>query len=206
MTLGITLIGCGRKKLAPSSDGVGHAARDLYTGNVFRARRAYAERRSCAWFIVSGLHGLLLPNELVQPYDFTLTDAPWLDRCGWALAVASDLLAQLPERAREDLTVIELHAGAAYVDPLTPVLQALGFVVQLPVARLGVGEQLAFYKNADPSSSQPREQPDRLTMQNARLAGGILRSYGKCGHVGDDGAVCERAEGHRGAHEPAATP
>jgi hypothetical protein len=42
--------------------------------------------------------------------------------------------------------VVEIHAGAEYVDELGPMLEQQGAIVELPLAGLQIGEQLSWYK------------------------------------------------------------
>jgi hypothetical protein len=78
------------------------------------------------------------PDELVAPYDETLTDKGRRDRRVWA-----DLV--LVQLGRYDY---EVHAGAAYADyGLRSGLISAGAQVTMPTEGLRQGEQLAFYRN-----------------------------------------------------------
>ncbi len=60
----VGLISCGKAKLAHPA-----AAKDLYTGALFRLSRAWIESRCPEWAIISALHGLVLPGQIIAPYD-----------------------------------------------------------------------------------------------------------------------------------------
>lgn len=65
----ILLVGCGKSKLPHPA-----AARDLYTGNLFRSARGYAEASGRPWLILSALHGVVEPEHEIDPYDLTMAD------------------------------------------------------------------------------------------------------------------------------------
>lgn len=97
-----TLIGCGARKLPHPAP-----ARDLYTGSLFRAARGYAEATGRPWAIASALHGVLLPDQEVEPYDVRLPTRE-AERDAWGERVA----AQLWDLGWRGL--VEIHAGHDY--------------------------------------------------------------------------------------------
>lgn len=142
----IILVGCGKSKCDRFA-----AARDLYTGPLFVARRQYAEsqRVKTTWYIVSALHGLLSACDLLLPYDLTIKKMEVADRYGWALQVVLDLLGQLPLRltARQLRQVhVELHMGADYAELLGPIILAAGMSYSWPVQGMSQGKQLQYYR------------------------------------------------------------
>lgn len=64
----IALVGCTKGKLPARAP-----ARDLYVGDLFAKARAYAQTFD-AWYVLSARHGLVLPDEVIEPYDVTLGD------------------------------------------------------------------------------------------------------------------------------------
>lgn len=135
----IVLIGCVRGKLAHRAP-----AQRLYTSPLFRKRQSYAARSGKPWFILSAKHGLLTPDELVEPYDMKLTDMDALGRAWWGLRVARELELKLcPRHVLQDL-VVEIHAAAAYLQALDS-LEDAGARIEAPLAGLGIGQQLAWY-------------------------------------------------------------
>jgi hypothetical protein len=64
----IALVGCGSAKTDHPAP-----ARELYTGAMFQSGVGYAESRTKNVFIVSGKHGLLSLDHVVEPYDYKLT-------------------------------------------------------------------------------------------------------------------------------------
>lgn len=144
----VYLLGCGSKKRPAGWSG---AAEDLYTGSLFKAKQAFANRVGARWWIVSAKYGLLDRSTIVQPYDLTVGD---LDRCSrslWALKIAQDCLVALcwdGSSWSEDPQNfdIHLHMGREYADPTEVSLRTAGFVSVLrPVEGLGQGEQMRWY-------------------------------------------------------------
>jgi hypothetical protein len=102
------------------------------------------ERTCDRWFILSAKHGLVDPDQVLDPYDETLRGSPVVARRVWSSKVI-----QAIEQALGDLTgcVIELHAGSDYLEHgLTAGLKERGAVLERPAKGLQLGRQLAFYK------------------------------------------------------------
>jgi hypothetical protein len=51
-------------------------AQDLYTSAVFVGRRAWVEQSCDRWFILSAKHGLVDPEQVLEPYDESLVGKP----------------------------------------------------------------------------------------------------------------------------------
>jgi diadenosine tetraphosphate (Ap4A) HIT family hydrolase len=62
----ITLVACCGPKLTKPAP-----AADLFVSSLFKKDRTHAERRG-RWFVLSALHGLVDPTEVIAPYDVTL--------------------------------------------------------------------------------------------------------------------------------------
>ena len=67
----IALIGCGKSKV-DLDDGETVPAKDLYDSTYFRLKREFAETCCDKWRILSAKHGLLAPDEEIEPYDASL--------------------------------------------------------------------------------------------------------------------------------------
>lgn len=75
----LIVIGCGSAKLQRPA-----MARNLYTGQLFVARRNYAEATSVPYLIASAKHRLITPSHVVEPYDMRLpTDRSELRTWAW---------------------------------------------------------------------------------------------------------------------------
>ena len=94
-------------------------APDLYVSPLFRAARAYAERRygPDGWLILSGRHGLVHPNQVLAPYDLSLRQLTRSERAAWGDRVAVELTDRFPPG-----TVLWFHAGALYRAAIAPVV------------------------------------------------------------------------------------
>jgi hypothetical protein len=137
----IILIGCVSQK----TTGPYHLqAQDLYTSPLFKKRRAYAERSGKPWFILSALHGLVPPERVLAPYDFTMAQHTARSRKEWALQVALDLY-KVTAGTGDVNRLVEVHAGAAYTEPLHRPLAAASFTMLTPLKGMKIGEQLAWY-------------------------------------------------------------
>ena len=118
------------------------AAKDLYSSARFRKARAYAESLGDPWFILSAEHGLVAPDEWLAPYERYLPDTPREYRRVWGewVVVRLDLL--LGGLAG---TVVELHAGESYVQPILAALKRRGAVVERPLQGLTSGRWQGWY-------------------------------------------------------------
>jgi 5-methylcytosine-specific restriction endonuclease McrA len=88
-------------------------AADLYISPLFVGRREIVERSCDRWFILSALHGLVAPEELVAPYDQTLSAASRRERRRWSAQVVAALREELDQLRG---ITFEIHAGSAYTD------------------------------------------------------------------------------------------
>ncbi|MDV2474339.1 hypothetical protein F8M49_01050 [Rhodococcus zopfii] len=118
------------------------AAKDLYVSPLFTRQRSYAENTGLPWFILSAEHGLVAPDEWLAPYERYLPDTPPSYRAAWGRWVAERL--ELLTGALRD-RVIEIHAGAAYLEALSPHLLAKGAAIRTPLEGLSMGRRLSWY-------------------------------------------------------------
>lgn len=155
MTPDVILIGCTKAKRSEPA-----AARDLYDeSDLFRRRRAYAEASGVPWAVLSARHGVVDPDRVIAPYDFTIRQRLTGDRDarGWAIGAlqscfflagrhAVKLPGELFARFVEPLTV-EVHAGIDYVRALELAVASFTADITLvhPVAGMSIGEQKAWY-------------------------------------------------------------
>jgi hypothetical protein len=134
----VVLVGCVRtKRTAPS------AASELFASPLFEGRRRYAVASGLPWYILSAKFGLLAPDDVIGPYDVYLAEQSTGYKNAWGQFVTAQL-----EQHERDLSgrTIEVHAGAAYVEPLQAPFAARKVMLIAPLARLRQGEQLAWYK------------------------------------------------------------
>jgi hypothetical protein len=70
----LIIIGCSALKLDYPSP-----AKDLYTGVIFKKSLNLANRIGGDIYILSGLHGLITPDTIIEPYEFGL-EGPIFDQ------------------------------------------------------------------------------------------------------------------------------
>lgn len=113
-------------------------ARDLYTSPWFTKARAYIERQGAEWFILSAEHGLISPDQVIAPYDRTLSKMGAGARRLWGARVVEAMAA----RIEKDAPLIVL-AGRKYREPIWPSIKHRASV---PMEGLGIGDQLSWLK------------------------------------------------------------
>jgi hypothetical protein len=131
----ITLIACCGAKLdldeAP--------AEEMYISQLFKKSLAEAKRNhSQGIFILSAKLGLVELDQVIEPYDLTLNRQSKNFRKTWAAGVAAQLHSKLIEG--DTLTIL---AGRSYRDELIPLISE-SWEIEVPMAGLGIGEQLAW--------------------------------------------------------------
>ena len=139
----VVLVSCVGQKLDTPA-----AAGDIYTSALFRGMRMYAERHSSRWFILSALHGVLSPEQVIEPYEQTLNRMGTKDRRQWAAGVRGRLSEIL--HPGQSITVL---AGERYREGVVPFLRERGFHVEVPMEGLRIGEQLRWLKERNSDGS-----------------------------------------------------
>lgn len=129
----IYLVACASAKLAHAA-----AARDLYDSALFTKSRAFAERASDRWYILSAKHGLVAPDAVLEPYDMTLSRLGVAARRSWAGKVLRQLCSRVHEGDR-----VTFLAGKRYREFLEGPLRVTGLEVRIPLEGLRIGEQLS---------------------------------------------------------------
>lgn len=160
----LTLVACGKTKLD-------HAAKaeDLYTGNLFRARRRWAEAHGDAWAILSAKHGVTSPSRVLEPYDKSLAGSKKRVREGWASTAAADLV-----RTYGTPELVRIHAGAAYARVLCWELERRGIAVEWISEGLQVGEQLRQLNELVAGLEAEAAAPKATTLEITTTAGETL--------------------------------
>lgn len=148
----VILIGCVKRKLPTAA-----LARDLYASPLFHRGRAYAERAGVPWFILSAQHGLVAPDDELEPYDLRLSATSRQYRREWGGGVVAALRKAL---GSIDGLSIEIHAGSAYVDSIRDELRSAGATVVEPLAGLALGPRLAWYGDRAIAPAPPVPAPD----------------------------------------------
>jgi len=132
----VGLVACVKAKRAVRSP-----AGELYNSSLFRKASAYCAATYDRWAILSAKYGLIWPDTLIDPYDLTLKTYTANQRRVWAQGVVAQL--QAWEAATGVQPVYYFHAGKNYREYLLPAFA--GRAVE-PLAHLGIGQMLAWYK------------------------------------------------------------
>jgi len=165
----VGLVSCGKDK----ADGP-RAARDLYTSPYFRKMRGHVETECDDWRILSALHHLVHPDQILAPYEVTLKDMTREEQRQWAETVVERVKAALPDVGK---IVLEVHGGAEYTRDLVALLRSLGYEVEVPVPSLPIGKRMQWYdrhmrRRSAVGELDRKERAPRSGMCTMRLAEG----------------------------------
>lgn len=132
------MVSCSKLKLDR-----GAPARDLYVSPLFRGSRRYVELACDEWGILSARHGLVLPDQVIEPYDVSLSGYSRETRLTpeqyreWLLRTFDQVAARW---GRHVLYIV--LAGRGYARALE------GFPhVELPLKGLALGPRLAWLRD-----------------------------------------------------------
>jgi hypothetical protein len=112
-------------------------ARELYCSQWFQKARAFVERQGRDWFILSAKYGLVAPDQVIEPYNETLSEKTVAERREWS----NKVIQELRTRCTPGTSVVIL-AGEKYREFLLPALLDLGCNVEVPMTGLARGPQL----------------------------------------------------------------
>lgn len=158
----IHLVGCVKTKRSEPAP-----AQDLYISDLFKKRRAYVQSAGGRWFILSAQHGLVAPDDVLEPYDMALKEQPAQYRERWGRQVVEALLERLGSLEGR---LFEVHAGATYADALRQPLTAAGGRLVLPLAGLAQGQQLSWYLQRSAAAVRGKPGLDEIEAAVAALA------------------------------------
>lgn len=123
----IGVVGCSNMKRSEPC-----AAKDLYVGQLFIKSKQLFELMGIKWVVLSAKHGLVMPDQIIEPYNVTLNTMGAKERRAWVNSTREQLEATFPKG-----TVYYATAGVRYREALEP------FPHHAPLRGLGIGEQLA---------------------------------------------------------------
>jgi hypothetical protein len=132
----VYLVGCGKAKLRRPA-----RAKNLYTGNLFRAAREHAEQHGTSWRILSARYAAVSPETVIKPYDQRLTRD--LDVLRWSMSATNSLVREFGRDAE-----FVCLAGRDYAYPLWAEFERQGLRLSMPLDGLQVGQRLAWFKRA----------------------------------------------------------
>ena len=136
----VVLISCGARKLDHAAP-----ARDLYTGSLFKAARRAAETIAKEWGIISARHGLVLPDQMVRPYEQRLDSYTLAELGAWAIITRDAIRSHWPGRS------FIVLAPALYCSCVE------GLPAEFPLRGLGIGLQLHVLRQMANAGSWPQQ-------------------------------------------------
>lgn len=128
----LVLVGCGKTKLARSAP-----AKDLYVSPLFQKARAYAENHGDAWAVLSAKHFVLMPDDMIEPYDLALADLDKDRLRQWQIHVNFTLRTKWPQ---EDWRYVALVGGPYKIGFQWP----SRLPAEFPLDGFAIGERLRF--------------------------------------------------------------
>jgi len=124
------LVSCVGEKLPRAAP-----AGELYQSAWFKKAKTYAGQAGDHWAILSAKCGLVIPEQVIDPYDKTLNSMPQIEREQWARWTYRHIRDTIPDEAH-----IIILAGKKYREHLIPLLKS--YTVSVPMRGLGIGQQL----------------------------------------------------------------
>ena len=152
--------GAARVLLLGSSGPTGVAAgpvAGLFSSEGFARARDDALAAGVPWFVLSAKHGLLDPDDVVGPYEVQLGDQSSGYRSAWGEWV----VAQLADRLQLDGTVVEVHGGVDFAQPL-----------RHPLALRGAGLEIALPATWREPGADPADEAAANVLSGADVLGG----------------------------------
>lgn len=134
----IALVSCSKQKCSHSA-----SAQHLYTSALFKAASAYASRIGSEWYILSAKHGLVAPEETLEPYDLCLEQLTKPQQEVWAKKVTERIVILSPPPGE-----IVILAGSLYGNYLAAMLSTRGYRISKPLKGLSQGHRLKWLKDA----------------------------------------------------------
>lgn len=131
-TLVVGIVGHGRAMATTP-----RLAADAYTGQGFQTARRWADACTDSWVIVCPRHGIVTPDQLVEPYVAELAKLSIRERIDWGKATMSAILARFAGLPVRFVAV----AGEPYVE----LLRNQGTRIESPLRGLSFGERLAWF-------------------------------------------------------------
>jgi hypothetical protein len=113
-------------------------AKDLYRSPLFSKSRKLAEARGFGYSILSAKHGLVAPEEIIEPYDQTLKGASKGYKAEWGRQVADSI-----KNTLRDNDILIFFAGNDYVDPIKELLDTSQWRICLPLHSFSLGTRLS---------------------------------------------------------------
>lgn len=167
----VYLITCTRTKSSTKT-----FAKQLYKSSAFQAARKVAEKYGDLWFILSAKHGLVCPEDQIEPYDLSLLSLSHIQRNNWAMSVFQELI---PRLLHDDQ--ITILGDDLYADYLVPFLRGAGFCTRVPLLGKSPNARL-YWLNAFGNSIKHVTHLNRFYKMLCTLKDGLggMRKFNEC--------------------------
>lgn len=131
------LVGCGSAKCDHAAP-----AKDLYSSTYFSKKRQYAEEECDDWRILSAKHGIVEPDNVLEPYNASLVPAhdSYIGEDAvreWSQDIQASLGGLVSEFSRPANVEIVTLAGEAYAEHVELGLAASPVLLDFPFRGLG---------------------------------------------------------------------
>lgn len=151
----VALISCSASKADHAT-----TVAKMYTSTLFHKSVSYANATCDRWLVLSAKHGLLAPDQVIEPYDQRLTVRPAVVNgraipTEWASQVSRQLLDEVGGVHPLWNTTFVVLAGGLYQRNLETLSSAM--TMEFPLAGLQIGERLAWLTRAvNPPEPSPQ--------------------------------------------------
>ncbi len=110
--------------------------------DLFRKAYKYCTANYSRVAILSAKYGLVLPTDIIDPYNVTLNDLNSEEVKAWSEKVFKQMTDNLDLKT---LDTVFFHAGKNYRKYLIPKLEGARIKCKIPLEKLGIGKQKAWY-------------------------------------------------------------
>ena len=138
MNLG--LLSCTKSKQKDACS----AAKMYEPSALFSKAYRYSLKKYDLIGILSAKHGLLLPEEIIEPYEQTLKTMRKKQKQKWAIRVNNELSSKFDIG---NITRVYIHAGKDYREHLLPLIEQRNIEFEIPLKGLTYGRQLKWYND-----------------------------------------------------------
>lgn len=121
----VCLVGCGKEKTSKKAP-----ARNLYLSNRFNIAMGLADCHFDFEYIISAKHGLVEPDRVLSPYEYSIDNLDKTSLRQWAKGILKDLLSEIPERSQVTF-LMENRYATPLIDEMKS--QSLNLIVCAPL-------------------------------------------------------------------------
>lgn len=149
-TTDVAIITCGLKKKK-----VAAPAQDFYTGTSFRVYCTYVSENFKNWVILSAKYGMVLPSQVLEPYDTYIKDLSAEDKRILMNRFICSLKDTFPKAGKFIFFVSD-----AYKKAILEVISGYNISVEFPFEGLRFGQKLQFMRTGNSSILNLEELAD----------------------------------------------